>query len=408
MTGPNHDAVPQWPTLTVTLRADGTGELHLSPSTTEQIEADGLEQARRLVLSKVAAYAETNHHRAVRLRVQEPDGEWLLGVNPDGTGFELTDDTQPADERHPQASDDLTPSQSPTAGAPNPPLRRLTVTDADADAEPLAPVVRVTSPGLVGLSIADRSTRRALAPAPSRHSGRDVDREALHARPPGPMTRLVGSVGERLKDSAQREEEQLDQQFARRYVVTETNLPVVVSPKGGPGKTTVAVIIGDALASRLPNQRVAAVDFNPGGGALEAVATEDRGARFSLLQLHRDRDQVRSHAQLQPYVASLASGLDLLAVPPNPDLALSITPEHYAELFDQVLIPNYNVLDPRHQPRHHLPGHAARAAARDADDHRARTGLRLKRRGHPQPPVPARTTRRRRRRLSRRSSSSTA
>ena len=117
--------------------------------------------------------------------------------------------------------------------------------------------------------------------------GRDVDREALHARPPGPMTRLVGSVGERLKDSAQREEEQLDQQFARRYVVTETNLPVVVSPKGGPGKTTVAVIIGDALASRLPNQRVAAVDFNPGGGALEAVATEDRGARFSLLQLHR-------------------------------------------------------------------------------------------------------------------------
>ena len=158
------------------------------------------------------------------------------------------------------------------------------------------------------------------------------------------MTRLVESVNERLKDSAQREEEQLDQQFARRYVVTETNLPVVVSPKGGPGKTTVAVIIGDALASRLPNQRVAAVDFNPGGGALEAVATEDRGARFSLLQLHSDRDQVRSHAQLQPYVASLASGLDLLAVPPNPDLALSITPEHYAELFDEVLIPNYNVL----------------------------------------------------------------
>ena len=55
------------------------------------------------MLSKVAAYAEANHHRAVRLRVQEPDGEWLLGVNPDGTGFELADDTQPADDAHPQA-----------------------------------------------------------------------------------------------------------------------------------------------------------------------------------------------------------------------------------------------------------------------------------------------------------------
>ena len=31
-------------------------------------------------------------------------------------------------------------------------------------------------------------------------------------------------------------------------------------------------------------------------------------------------------------------------MPPNPDLALSITPGHYAELFDEVLIPNYNVL----------------------------------------------------------------
>ena len=50
------------------------------------------------MLSKVAAYAEANHHRAVRLRVREPDGEWLFGVNPDGTGFELADDTQPTDD----------------------------------------------------------------------------------------------------------------------------------------------------------------------------------------------------------------------------------------------------------------------------------------------------------------------
>ena len=122
MTGPNPDAVPQWPTLTVTLRADGTGELHLSPSTTEQITAEGLEQARALVLSKVAAYAETNHHRAVRLRVREPDGEWLFGVNPDGTGFELADDTEPTgDVDHPdQPRDDLTPAQSPR---PAPPIR---------------------------------------------------------------------------------------------------------------------------------------------------------------------------------------------------------------------------------------------------------------------------------------------
>jgi MinD-like ATPase involved in chromosome partitioning or flagellar assembly len=346
LTRPNPDAVPQWPTLTVTLRADGTGELHLSPSSTEQIDAEDLEEARALVLSKVAAYAKDKHHRAVRLRVREPDGEWLLGVNPDGTGFELHDDTEATGDVHHQrqSSPDPTPSQTSGAGAADPPLRRVTVTDGEADAEPLAPAVRVTCPGLVGLpSPSDRPVELPTAGA-EQAPGRDADRQALHARPPGPMTRLVGSVNERLKDAAQREEEQLDQQFARRYVVTQTNLPVVVSPKGGPGKTTVAVVIGDALASRLPNQRLAAVDFNPGGGALEAVATEDRGARFSLLRLHSDRDQVRSQAQLQPYVASLQSGLDLLAVPPNPDLALSITPGHYADLLAEILMPNYNVL----------------------------------------------------------------
>jgi MinD-like ATPase involved in chromosome partitioning or flagellar assembly len=106
----------------------------------------------------------------------------------------------------------------------------------------------------------------------------------------------------------------------------------------------VTVVVGDALSSRLPNQRIAAIDFNPGGGALQAVATDERSARFTLLQLHRDREQVRSHAQLQPYVTSLHSGLDLLAVPPDPGLALTIKPHHYEQLFDEVLVPNCNVL----------------------------------------------------------------
>ena len=103
-------------------------------------------------------------------------------------------------------------------------MRHLTVTDTDADAEPLARVVRVTSPGLVALpSPTDPGAQRPAA-NPEQIPGRDVDRHALHTRSPRPMRRLVESVNERLKDSAQREEEQLDQQFARRYVVTETNL----------------------------------------------------------------------------------------------------------------------------------------------------------------------------------------
>ena len=169
----------------------------------------------------------------------------------------------------------------------------------------------------------------------------------------------MSSVNERLKDPAEREEEELDRHFARRYLVTDTNLPVVVSPKGGSGKTTVALILGDALASRMPNQRVAAIDFNPGGGALEAVATEDRAARFSMLQLHRDREQVRSHAQLQPYVASLHSGLDLLAVAARPG---SGPDDQASSLRGAVRRGSDAELQPagaRHQPGYHLAGDAA-------------------------------------------------
>ena len=330
MNRPSTSPVPQWPTITATVRSDGTGEVQLSPTIAAPITADSVDDARILVLERVAAYAQEKHGRAVRLKVRDPAGEWLLAVDPDGTVSELEADTSIAPE-HPGAAsaDDPPPQITNDAPTPAPPLIR--VVEADQSSPPALPLAAV------------REGAQPVDPAAAAWS-RGVDRQALHAQPPGALVRFIDTVNDRLKDAAQREEEDLDAHFARRYVVTDTNLPVVVSPKGGPGKTTVAVIIGDALASRLPNQRIAAIDFNPGGGALEAVATEDRAARYSMLELHDQRRRVRSHAQLQPYVASLHSGLDLLAVPPDPSLALSITPAHYTQLFDQVLMPNYNVL----------------------------------------------------------------
>ena len=86
--------VPQWPTITANVESDGTGELNLGPSSKQRIAEQSVEDARAVVLQHVAAYANENHHRAVRLRVQDPEGEWVLGVNPDGTGFALEDDPE--------------------------------------------------------------------------------------------------------------------------------------------------------------------------------------------------------------------------------------------------------------------------------------------------------------------------
>jgi MinD-like ATPase involved in chromosome partitioning or flagellar assembly len=323
--------VPRWPTITANVTAEGQGEVRLSPSSVQSVDAGDVDTARDQILALVAAHAGEHHGRAVRLQVVDPDGEWLLGVNPDGTGFVLDED----------ASDDEPPL--PELGDPSGGRHiRVVARQHERDTTAAAAATEVTPEPRVGRAASSASV--TARPVSRDGHGRSVDRVALHSRPPGPLSRLVSGINERLKDSEQREEEQLDQQFERRFLVTDTNLPVVVSPKGGPGKTTVALIVGDAMASRMANQRIAAIDFNPGGGALEAVATEDRAARLSMLQLHRDRAQVRSHAQLQPYVASLHSGLDLLAVPPDPGLALTISTQHYNELFDDVLLPSYNVL----------------------------------------------------------------
>ena len=45
-----------------------------------------------------------------------------------------------------------------------------------------------------------------------------------------------------------------------------------------------------------------------------------------------------------PYVASLASGLDVLGVPPDPHLALTIKPEHYTALLDECLLNSYEIV----------------------------------------------------------------
>ena len=153
--------MPEWPTLTVTLHADGSGRLELSASSVEEIDTHSLEDARALVLARVAEYANTHHHRPVRLRVREPEGEWLLGVHPDGAGFELPDDASAASEaREPRARADEPPA---AADPPRAPLRRVTVTDSDAGVEPLAPPVRITTPSEVPPADPQRLTSPALA-----------------------------------------------------------------------------------------------------------------------------------------------------------------------------------------------------------------------------------------------------
>ncbi len=188
------------------------------------------------------------------------------------------------------------------------------------------------------------STPPTPPPGPAVDHSQVLDRRALYAPRRGVLGRLGDRLEHLLKDQAERREDDIDAQLNRRWVVHDTNIIVIASSKGGVAKTTNTIQLGTCLATYLPNQRVAAIDFNVGGGALGAAAAEDRQAAHTMFELHRDRSRITRHSLLQPYVSSLPSGLDLLTVPPQPELALEITPQHYQELFDELLVDSYDLL----------------------------------------------------------------
>ncbi len=222
---------------------------------------------------------------------------------------------------------------------------RLTVLDGDREWELALPADPTQEPVILDQATHSRRNGRVAdtpsPPEPGPDPAGELDREALYARRPGPLGRFAARV---LKDRGERREDELDAELNRRWVLNDTNTIVVASSKGGVGKTTNTVQLGNCLATYLPNQRVCAVDFNVGSGGLQAAVADDRAARHTLFELHRDRNQITRHSLLQPYVSAMASGLDLLTVPPQPELALEITPEHYAQLFDELLLDTYDVL----------------------------------------------------------------
>jgi cellulose biosynthesis protein BcsQ len=269
--------------------------LELPGGTTHELSAFDPTEARGELLAAARRFLREEGHGFGRLAVVDGEDEWELAL--------------PADR-----------SQEPVILTETP---RLNNGHAPRDSPPPSP----TPP-----------------PSPAVDHSHVLDRRALYA----PRRGVVGRLGDRLehllKDQAERREDHIDAQLNRRWVVHDTNIIVIASSKGGVAKTTNTIQLGTCLATYLPNQRVAAIDFNVGGGALGAAAAEDRQAAHTMFELHRDRSRITRHSLLQPYVSSLPSGLDLLTVPPQPELALEITSQHYQELFDELLIDSYDLL----------------------------------------------------------------
>lgn len=105
---------------------------------------------------------------------------------------------------------------------------------------------------------------------------------------------------------------------------------VVMSRKGGVGKTTIALALGSTFAM-LRGDRVVAVDANPDAGNLahRVAPPHDR----TITDVLRDLDSITSYATLRRYTAQAAeSRLEVLASDDDPGIGMALARDDYHRL----------------------------------------------------------------------------
>ena len=107
---------------------------------------------------------------------------------------------------------------------------------------------------------------------------------------------------------------------------------VVMSRKGGVGKTTMTLALGSTFAV-LRGDRVIAVDANPDAGNLAHRAARPRG--HTITDVLRDLDDISSYAALRSYTSQAEeSRLEVLASDDDPRIGMALDRADYHRLID--------------------------------------------------------------------------
>ena len=134
--------------------------------------------------------------------------------------------------------------------------------------------------------------------------------------------------GQRLMVSrAEHDEADVERRLQSHKGVTRANTVAVMSPTGGVGKTTLAFVLGNLLATNL-RLRAIAVDATPEFGTLAQLVPHDRRPEHDLAELLNNADRLHTAAELTAYVARQPTGLHVLA-PRHP---ARLGPYRYGEL----------------------------------------------------------------------------
>jgi MinD-like ATPase involved in chromosome partitioning or flagellar assembly len=153
-----------------------------------------------------------------------------------------------------------------------------------------------------------RAPRRSLAfVAPG------VDGAVVRERTLGRLTAGARSL---LRRRALSEELAVEARLRSIAPPSRANAIAVASPRGGVGKTAMALAVGDLLAGSC-GLRTVVLDADPGFGTLGSLVADRMRCDATPGDLLEGLDAVRSAADLSAYASRMPSGLHVIAAPPG-------------------------------------------------------------------------------------------
>ncbi|WP_127131029.1 MinD/ParA family protein [Georgenia sp. SYP-B2076] len=201
------------------------------------------------------------------------------------------------------------PGSRPTAGAPP---GRASSPSAGPPPEPMPPPPAPLS--------AAAFTDAAMF-APRREPATEGWQRFLHAATSGRVSPRPGA----------RERRHLEVLGRMRAPIVGSRRVVVMSRKGGVGKTTLALALGSTFAVHR-GDRVIAVDANPDAGnlAYRLARGPVEPSRRSITDVLGNLETIRSYADLQGYTSQApASRLEVLASDDDPRISLALAQDSY-------------------------------------------------------------------------------
>jgi putative peptide zinc metalloprotease protein len=135
-----------------------------------------------------------------------------------------------------------------------------------------------------------------------------------------------GMIRPRLSRS---ERARVEQVSLIRTLVTQPRRVAVVSRKGGVGKTTTTLMLGQTLASER-GDRIIAVDGNPDAGNLGYRVGGMQRGEASITDLLSEMESVQRYADMRRYTVQTPTGLEVLRSDDDPQISTALGEEEYA------------------------------------------------------------------------------